>query len=126
MFSSRAMASFSPRSGVARPVSIFVTSDSVQPTRCASSSWVRLKRRRASRIAWPTLLCVFIGFVVCFAEGNPGYIPPASEFGFGGYDVDEAHRYYGMPASFAPGAAEALAAAAKSLIRNMNSGRTVR
>jgi len=50
-------------------------------------------------------------FVVSFSEDNPGYIPPASEFSFGGYEVDEAHRYYGRPASFAPGSAEALASA---------------
>jgi len=47
-----------------------------------------------------------------FAEDNPGYISPASEFPFGGYEVDEAHRYYGQPAGFAPGSAEALAESA--------------
>ena len=39
------------------------------------------------------------GFVIGFAEDNPGYIPPESEYAFGGYEVDEAHRYYGRPAS---------------------------
>lgn len=48
-------------------------------------------------------------FVIGFADDNPGYIPPASEFRHGGYEVDEAHRYYGLPATFAPGSAEALA-----------------
>ena len=56
-------------------------------------------------------------FVIGFAEGNPGYIPPRSEFASGGYEVDEAHRYYGMPASFAPGAAEELVACACTLLR---------
>jgi neutral ceramidase len=56
------------------------------------------------------------GFVVCFAEGNPGYIPPASEFPSGGYEVDEAHRYYGQSATFAPGSAERLADAAVELL----------
>jgi hypothetical protein len=46
--------------------------------------------------------------VFCFADGCPGYIPPRSEFAHGGYEVDEAHRYYGMPATFAPGSAELL------------------
>jgi neutral ceramidase len=55
-------------------------------------------------------------FVLGFAEGNPGYIPPAGEYAFGGYEVDEAHRYYGMPSTFAPGSAEALGAAALSLL----------
>lgn len=50
--------------------------------------------------------------IIGFAGDNPGYIPPRSEYAFGGYEVDEAHRYYGQPATFAPGSAEALAAAA--------------
>jgi hypothetical protein len=47
--------------------------------------------------------------VIGYADGCPGYIPPAAEFAHGGYEVDEAHRYYGMPAPFARGAAERLA-----------------
>lgn len=54
-------------------------------------------------------------FVIGFADDNPGYIPPASEFRHGGYEVDEAHRYYGLPMTFAPGSAEALAACAIEL-----------
>lgn len=54
--------------------------------------------------------------VLSYAEGNPGYIPPSSEFVFGGYEVAEAHRFIGMPGTFAPGSAEALADAAKALI----------
>lgn len=41
-------------------------------------------------------------FVLGYADGNPGYIPPEAEFPHGGYEVDEAHRYYGFPATFAP------------------------
>jgi neutral ceramidase len=54
-------------------------------------------------------------FIAGFAEDNPGYIPPREEYAFGGYEVDEAHRYYGLPATFAPGGAEALAEAAIAL-----------
>ena len=54
-------------------------------------------------------------FVVGYCEGNPGYIPPRSEFPHGGYEVDEAHRYYAMPATFAPGSAEKLAETAVEL-----------
>lgn len=57
--------------------------------------------------------------VVAFADDNPGYIPPASEFIHGGYEVDEAHRYYGMPATFAPGSAEALADAAVDCVLSL-------
>ncbi|SFZ86335.1 Neutral/alkaline non-lysosomal ceramidase, N-terminal [Devosia enhydra] len=57
--------------------------------------------------------------VIGFADDNPGYIPPASEFPFGGYEVDDAHRYYGQPATFAPGSAEALAEAAADAVREL-------
>jgi hypothetical protein len=56
-------------------------------------------------------------FVLAYAEGTPGYIPPRSEFTFGGYEVEEAHRFIGMPGTFAPGSAEALADAACELLR---------
>lgn len=55
-------------------------------------------------------------FIIGFAEDNPGYIPPAAEYASGGYEIDEAHRYYGQPATFAPGSAEALAEAAIALL----------
>jgi len=47
-------------------------------------------------------------FLMAYADDNPGYIPPESEFEFGGYEVDEAHRFYGLGATFAPGSAERL------------------
>ena len=56
-------------------------------------------------------------FVLAYAESNPGYIPPASEYRFGGYEVSEAHRFIGMPGAFAPGSAEALAEAARTLLQ---------
>lgn len=52
-----------------------------------------------------------------FADGCPGYIPPAGEYRHGGYEVEEAHRYYGLPAAFAPGAAERLVEVAIGLTR---------
>jgi neutral ceramidase len=55
--------------------------------------------------------CLVIGY----ADGSPGYLPPAEEFPYGGYEIDEAHRYYGMPAPFAPGAAESLTQLAADL-----------
>lgn len=48
-------------------------------------------------------------FVLCYADDNPGYIPPASEYEHGGYEIEEAHRFYGLGAAFAPGSAEHLA-----------------
>lgn len=58
-------------------------------------------------------------FVLCFCNGCPGYIPPISEYQYGGYEVDEAHRYYGMPATFAPGSAERLVSLAHSLSKQI-------
>jgi hypothetical protein len=55
-------------------------------------------------------------FVVGYCEDNPGYIPPAPAYAAGGYEVEEAHRYYDLPAAFAPGAAEALSGAALGLL----------
>ncbi|MDB5615315.1 MAG: Alkaline ceramidase domain protein [Devosia sp.] len=55
-------------------------------------------------------------FVISYADGTPGYIPPASEYAFGGYEVDEAHRFVGMRGSFVSGSAERLANSAKALI----------
>jgi hypothetical protein len=54
--------------------------------------------------------------VTGYTNGCPGYFPPADEYAFGGYEVDDAHRYYGMPAPFAPGTAEALTRTALELI----------
>jgi neutral ceramidase len=56
------------------------------------------------------------GLVLSYAEGTPGYIPPRSEYPVGGYEVDEAHRFFGMPGSFAAGSAETLTQSAISLI----------
>jgi hypothetical protein len=65
-------------------------------------------RRTAELVAGE---CLVIGY----ADGSPGYLPPAEEFPYGGYEIDEAHRYYGMPAPFAPGAAESLTELAAGL-----------
>lgn len=55
-------------------------------------------------------------FIVAYAEGNPGYIPPSDEFEFGGYEIDEAHRYYGMAATFAADSVERLLGAVKDCL----------
>lgn len=50
-------------------------------------------------------------FIIGYADDNPGYVPPEGEFAFGGYEVTEAHRFYGLPAALAPRSAERLATA---------------
>ena len=54
------------------------------------------------------LKCPDTLFILGYADDNPGYIPPLSEFKFGGYEIEEAHRFYGLGATFAPGSAELL------------------
>jgi len=58
-------------------------------------------------------------FVIGFANDNLGYFPPRSEYPFGAYEVEEAHRYYGQPATFKPGSAEALADMAVALVARL-------
>lgn len=53
--------------------------------------------------------------VTGYTNGCPGYLPPQDEYEFGGYEVIDAHRYYGMPAPFARGSAEELVRAAFDL-----------
>lgn len=48
-------------------------------------------------------------FVLSYADDNPGYVPHRDAYSDGGYEVEEAHRFYGLGATFAPGSAERLA-----------------
>jgi neutral ceramidase len=56
-----------------------------------------------------------VTIVAGYTDGSPGYLPSCEEYAFGGYEVDEAHRYYGMRGPFAQGSAERLAEAATAL-----------
>lgn len=55
--------------------------------------------------------------VVGFANGNVGYLPARRAYPHGGYEIDEAYRYYGYPSAFAPEAGEMIVAAAGELIQ---------
>lgn len=59
---------------------------------------------------------------LAYGNGCPGYIPHRSAYPAGGYEVDEAYRYYGNPACFAPEAGEALVAAAIELVTEVSPG----
>ncbi len=48
-------------------------------------------------------------FVLAYSDDNPGYVPPRVDYDRGGYEVEEAHRFYGIGATVAPGTAEHLA-----------------
>lgn len=56
---------------------------------------------------------------LAYANACPGYIPPAEEYAHGGYEVQEAHRAYGMPATIAQGTAEKIADTAIALCKNL-------
>lgn len=53
--------------------------------------------------------------VLGYCDGVSGYLPTADEYAHGGYEVCDAHRYYGMPGPYAQGSAERLADAVISL-----------
>lgn len=54
--------------------------------------------------------------VLGYCDGVPGYLPSAHEYPLGGYEVVDAHRYYGMPAGFSRGSLEALVDVAAGLL----------
>ena len=51
-----------------------------------------------------------------YCDGCPGYLPSREEYVVGGYEVNEAHRYYGMPGPFAAGSLEQLLTTARELL----------
>lgn len=53
--------------------------------------------------------------VTGYTNDCPGYLPEAAAYDHGGYEVTDAHRYYGQPAPFARGSAERLQDAAVEL-----------
>lgn len=63
-----------------------------------------------------TLVGDGVTIVAGYCDGCPGYLPPADEYPLGGYEVADAHRYYGMPGPFAPGSAERLVTAVERLL----------
>ncbi len=65
--------------------------------------------------------CGIPGVVVLgYANGCPGYIPDLSAYATGGYEVCEAHRYYGESTAFAPGAGRRIVAAALHAIKQVS------
>jgi hypothetical protein len=57
--------------------------------------------------------------VVSNALDAPGYVPHASAYPAGGYEVAEAFRYYGRPGPYTPAAGHALAAAMYALLQEV-------
>ena len=58
--------------------------------------------------------------VLGYSDGCPGYFPACGEYALGGYEVELAHHYYGMPGPFARGSLEQLTQTAVDLARSVN------
>jgi hypothetical protein len=56
-------------------------------------------------------------FICGYTNDDIGYIPTRDEYSQGGYEIDEAFKYYGYPAALAPEAGEILIKAAIRLIQ---------
>ncbi|MFC4138465.1 MULTISPECIES: alkaline ceramidase [unclassified Microbacterium] len=54
--------------------------------------------------------------VLGYCDGVAGYLPDEAEYAHGGYEVADAHRYYGMPAPFARGSLERVIEAAAEIL----------
>lgn len=61
--------------------------------------------------------------VLGYANDDVGYLPPAVEHEYGGYEIERAFRYYGYPDVFAPESERIAREAALSMIRRMQGRR---
>lgn len=59
--------------------------------------------------------------IVGYANGCPGYFPSRDEYPHGGYEVCDAHRYYGANGPFAGGSLEILVDAALGALKELAS-----
>lgn len=57
-------------------------------------------------------------FISSCTNGNVGYIPARDAYSQGGYEIDEAYKYYGYPAAIMPEAGEQIVNSALSLIKS--------
>ena len=63
--------------------------------------------------------------VLGYTDGCPGYFPTRQDYASGGYEVREAHRYYGMPAPFRAGSAEQLVETALRLADSLGAAQWI-
>lgn len=76
-------------------------------------------RRQLSSIAGAEIVAV-----LGYSDGCPGYFPACDEYALGGYEVEQAHHYYGMPSPFARGSLELLAQTAVTVARSLRTPNT--
>ena len=63
----------------------------------------------------PTIVCGWANDLV-------GYIPDETALVRGGYEVETAHRYYGLPAPFSLAARDRLLGACRTLVERLDRG----
>ena len=56
---------------------------------------------------------------LAYGNGAPGYVPHRTAYAQGGYEVEDAYRFYGLPAVFAPQAGEVLLETAIAMLREV-------
>lgn len=78
--------------------------------------------RRLAEQVRPGTVTVIAGY----SNGCPGYLPTRAEYERGGYEVADAHRYYGAPGPFVAGSLELLLQRAADLLTTGRSGPPVR
>jgi hypothetical protein len=57
--------------------------------------------------------------IAAYSNGNLGYLPTREAYPLGGYEVDDAHRYYGYPECVAPEAGEHCVETALELLKQV-------
>jgi hypothetical protein len=55
--------------------------------------------------------------IAAYSNGNMGYLPTRDQYPLGGYEVNDAHRYYGYPDCVAPEAGELCVQTSLDLLR---------
>ena len=58
--------------------------------------------------------------VAAYSNGNMGYLPTRDAYPYGGYEVDDAWRYYGYPECVVPEAGELCVETALELLDEVN------
>lgn len=85
-------------------------------------TWAALEIRRQLASLADAEVVIVLGY----SDGCPGYFPACGEYARGGYEVEQAHHYYGMPGPFARGTLERLTRTAVQLARSLRTGGALR